>query len=191
MVSKRWPTWLILMGVVAGGVVLFSEAAETEKPMSKSENGLELLRVELPDGQEWALGKGAVGRPFIARLLLINRGDGPLRIWDPLNSEGSQCASVELTDQTGQKTVLRMPALERSAGTPSFVLLEPNEVVKIDNELLRATFETIPPPGSYTLTATYENALERSGPIKNVWTGRLSSPPQKVQIVDPCAAKSP
>jgi hypothetical protein len=191
MVNKRWRFWVISLSVIAGGIVLYSEAAETEKPMSNSENGLELLRVELPDGQEWALGKGAVGRPFIARLLLINRSDGPLRIWDPLNSEGNQCVSLELTDQTGQKTVLRMPAIERSAGVPTVVLIEPNEVVRIDNELLRANFQAIPRPGSYTLTVTYENMLDSSGPIEGVWTGRLTSPPQQIQVFDPCEAKNP
>ena len=57
-------------------------------------NGLEFIRLDLPDGTRWVLGEGAIGRPFMARLVLANQGNRPIRIWDPNESEGSSCRGL-------------------------------------------------------------------------------------------------
>jgi hypothetical protein len=177
--------WLVPLFLVMGGwfVVTNLIGADAKVPMANKD--LDLLRVDLPDGTTWTLGDKGVGRPFMASLLLCNKGKAAIRIWDPTNSEGSACPRITLTDATGKETVLQKAPIERSAGAPTIWTIEPNQVIKIDLELLRLIGEHSLPAGTYKLRAFYQNTLADSDPIKGVWTGQIASPVQEIKIVAP------
>ncbi len=149
--------------------------------------GLNLLKVDLPDGGKWILGEGGVGRPFMATLLLDNPGKTPVTLWDHQNSEGAQCPGVVLTDPKGKQTVLQPPAIARAGGIPTVVTIQPHGVMRIELELLRLIGERGLPPGKYQLRGFYENKLKNDfGFIKaEVWTGWIESEAVTIEIVAP------
>lgn len=152
-----------------------------------SQAGLAFLRVDFPDGTAWTLGKGGIGRPFMARLLLVNQGTVPVTIWDYKNSEGAQDPGVILTDKNGKETILRPPPIERAAGVPTVITIQPHQVLPIDLELLRLIGERGLPSGKSSLKGFYENKLKNDGTfIKTpVWLGRIESEPVEITIVVP------
>jgi hypothetical protein len=178
----RWP--LLLAAVLAALALLPAVLRGQSGRGGRRAGGLEILRVELPDGATWTLGPGGVGRPFRVRILLVNRGGEPLRIWDPANSEGSQAPIVVLTGAGGRRTVLRPPPFERS-GAPTVWTIEPQQLRAIELDLLRLVGERSLEPGTYTLQAGYENALPAVGGMGGVWTGRVASEGQEVRVVRP------
>jgi hypothetical protein len=145
------------------------------------------LQLQLPDGNAWTLGAGGIGRPFMARLLLINPGQKPVRTWGYSGPEGAQCPSVTLTDEKGRVTTLRPPAEMRLAGVPVPMILQPAEVVPINLELLRLIGEHGLPPGKYKIQAFYENSLKDEPPFVTdpIWTGRIQSQATDMTIVAP------
>ena len=147
--------------------------------------GLASLRVDLPDGTKWILGNGGIGRPFKARLLLVNRGKESVTIWDYQNSEGAQCPGVILTDEHGKKTILRPPPMLRLAGVPSVITIQADGVIAIELELLRLIGENGLPPGKYRLKAFYENKLANDKVFikSKVWVGRMESESVEITIV--------
>jgi hypothetical protein len=177
--------WSVPMLLVMGGLLIGPHMLAADRKVPMTHKDLELVRVDLPDGKTWTLGAKGVGRPFMARLVLCNRGKAPIRIWDPANSEGSSCPRIVLTDFTGKETILQKAPVERSAGAPTFWTIEPNQVVKIDLELLRLIGEQSLPEGTYKLQGFYENAQGESDPIKGIWTGKIASAVQEIKIVAP------
>jgi len=166
---------LCLLGAIAVGFLFFAASRATmtnDQPSAKPAAGLELLRVELPDGDRWLLGERGLGRPFVARLLLTNRGETPLKIWHPDCTEGSAAAGVWLIPGDGKKLILRRKPVERAAGVATAKTIKPNEVVRIDLELLRLIDSKSPAAGTYRVVGVYENDLPRVEQI-TVWSGRL------------------
>jgi hypothetical protein len=149
--------------------------------------GLAILRVDLPDGTKWTLGDGGIGRPFKARLLLVNQGKDPVTIWDYQNSEGAQCPGVMLTDEKGKETILLPPPFPRLAGVPTVITIPPTQIIAIELELLRLIGERGLPPGKYRLKAFYENKLKNDKVFikSEVWVGRMESEPVEITIVAP------
>jgi formylglycine-generating enzyme required for sulfatase activity len=149
--------------------------------------GLAFLRADLPDGTTWTLGNGGIGRPFKARLLLVNQGKEPVTIWDYQNSEGAQCPGVILTDEKGKETILRPAPIERITGVPSAITIPPTQTIAIELELLRLIGERGLPPGKYRLKGFYENKLknDKSFIKSEVWLGRIESDPVEITIVAP------
>jgi hypothetical protein len=178
----------VLAGIVGlclcAPVLLSAQGAGAPKSLPRTEKGLELLRVELPDGRNWILGTGGIGRPFMVRLLLTNRGTTTLKIWDPRNSEGSQCPGVILIDTQSQQTVLQPPVVSRS-GVPSIWTIEPDQVVMIELDLLRLIGKRSVPPGEYRLQGLYQNALSQSFTTTGVWVGLVASDPVLIQVIAP------
>lgn len=177
--------WLASLLLVMSSLLVTTNTMAADPKVPMVHKDLELLRVDLPDGKMWTLGDKGVGRPFMARLVLRNRGKAAIRIWDPANSEGSSCPRIVLTDFTGKETVLQQTPVERSAGVPTCWTIEANQVVKIDLELLRLIGEHSLPEGTYKLQGIYQNGLADSDPIKGVWTGQIASPVQEIKIVAP------
>jgi hypothetical protein len=177
--------------LVTCGVLQRCAAASDEQPKDEQKRGLKLLRVDFPDGTRWTLGEGGLGRPFMVRLVLTNDGPEPVRIWDPHNSEGASCPRVALTDPQKRETILLPPGIARAAGIPTTVTLKPQEVFVIELDLLRLIDERGLAPGKYQLQGRYENDLKEAGfGIKDVWTGKLSSELQAMEIVRPVAKSS-
>jgi hypothetical protein len=156
-------------------------------PVARQFRGLQLLALDLRDGTSWVLGPGGLGRPFLARMLLTNIGDAPLRIWDPDNSEGSQCPSIILSDAKGKDIELRPAPIERSSGVPTVWTINPKQVVAINLEMLRLVGTNSPPPGTYKIRAFYRNTEADSATIKGVWTGHIGTDPVEIKIVLPAA----
>ena len=109
----------------------------------------------------------------MAWLLLVNGGKQSVTIWDYQNCEGAQCPGVILTDEKGKETVLRPAAMARAAGIPTVVNIEPQQVIRIELELLRLMGEHGLPPGRYKLKGFYENKEKNDSPFikKEVWMG--------------------
>ena len=87
----------------AASVMILAATGSLVAVVAQRQPGLAVLRVDLPDGAKWTLGDGGIGRPFKARLLLVNHGKDPVTIWDYQNSEGAQCPGVILTDEKAKK----------------------------------------------------------------------------------------
>lgn len=155
--------------------------------VAQPQAGLALLRSDLPDGAKWTLGKGGIGRPFNARLLLVNQGKEPVTIWDYQNSEGSQCPGVVLTDEKGRETILRPAMMERITGVPSAITIPPTQTIAIELELLRLIGERGLPPGKYKLKGFYENKLKNDKVfiLSEVWLGRIEGEPVEITILAP------
>ena len=164
-------------------ILVGSALAAEEKPPA----GLAFLRADLFDGTTWTLGHGGVGRPFMVSLALVNEGKQTVTIWDYKNSEGAQCPGVVLTDEAGKETVLQPAPIPRLAGIPSVINIGPNDVIRIDLDLLRLIGEHGLPPGRYTLKGFYENKMKNDGIFikKDVWMGRIESKPVAMTIVAP------
>ena len=158
--------------------------------LAQPQPGLALLRTDLPDGAKWILGNGGIGRPFKARLLLVNQGKEPVTIWDYQNSEGSQCPGVILTDEKGKETILRPAVMERITGVPSAIVIPPTQTIAIELELLRLIGERGLPPGKYRLKGFYENKLknDKSFIKSEVYLGRIESEPVEITIGAPKVA---
>lgn len=154
-------------------------------PPIEDPGGLALTSCRLPDGRAWTLGPKGVGRPFMARLTLSNRGDAPIHLWDPKNTEGMACASILLTDAAGDSRRLKPVAAPRAGGVATFLKLDPKQTVTLELELLRLVGEDPLPPGKYVLTPIYENDLGSKPPKPDVWIGKLEGDPLDIEIVEP------
>ncbi len=145
------------------------------------------LHLALPDGNTWVLGEHGVGKPFMARLLLDNRGKTPVTIWDYRNTEGSSAPGVTLTDAQGNSTILRPPPMERAAGVPTVITIQPTQVIAIELELLRLVGERDLPPGKYKLSAFNENKFKNASPFvkAEVWMGHIEAEPVEITIAGP------
>ena len=149
------------------------------------------IRFELPDGREWIVGDRGIGRPFLARLILVNDSRKPIKFWDPSGSEGSLCPSVVMDDGMGHEVVFRPPPVARAAGVPSTVTIQPSQSLTIDLELLRLVKPKSPPvAGEYTLHAVYESAVSTFPGFQDVWSGKLRSEPLEITVVSPFGAKT-
>lgn len=146
---------------------------------------LQIFRIGLPDGRQWVLGKDGIGRPFSVRLLLLNRSDETMMIWDPNNTEGASAAGIILTDGKNRQTVLRPVGIERSAGVPTVITIAPDGVFSLDLDLLRLTGQNSLPAGNYSIKGEYRNNVKGEGPFENVWTGRIVSESSEITITSP------
>ncbi len=174
---------VLLLVVTAAGLFFGLNAVHSADGAEKS---LEFVRLDLPDGTNWVLGEGGIGRPFLARLVLANNGRRPIQIWDPAGSEGSVCPLVVLADAQGRETIIRPKPVLRLAGVATARTLAAGDVVVIDLELLRLVDEeSPPPPGDYTIRAIYANRLDQAFPITGVWTGTIQSNRQAMKIIAP------
>lgn len=135
------------------------------------------LRLGLPDGLTWTLGEGGIGRPYMVQFVLTNHFDTPITIWDYKNKEGAQTFGVILTDETGKEIVLRPLPIERKAGDPTIITIEPYRSIVAEFEMLRMVGEHGLPPGHYWLRGFYENEMKNEYKFlkADVWTGRLDS----------------
>ncbi|HWE35699.1 MAG TPA: hypothetical protein VG406_03940 [Isosphaeraceae bacterium] len=181
---------LIAMLAPAVGLGALALGAVRGRAAEAAGKGLEFVRLDLPDGDRWVLGEGAVGRPFLARLVLANAGTRPIKLWEPTDAEGAACPKVVLTDARGHETVLRPRPVPRAAGVPGARTLAPGATLDIELELLRVVDEDAPPPpGDYTIRASYANTLAAAFVIDGVWTGSIASESHRIRIVPPGARK--
>lgn len=148
-------------------------------------DGLHIIDLQLPDGPNWILGPQAIGRPFLAVVVLGNLGGQPIAVWDPHNTEGMGCLSVVLTDERGNSHQLKRIPTPRAGGLPTTRTLQPRQTITLELELLRAVPRESLPPGAYRLTAVYENKLPAQPPGGPVWIGRIESKPRAIRIVWP------
>jgi len=146
---------------------------------------LSFASIELLDGERFILAEGGIGRPFLVRLLLVNRGETPLRLWQPGTGEADACPAVLLADGDGEEIVLRVPPTLRVTGVPQATALEPGRLLRIDLDLLRLVGGGSPAPGGYRLRGLYESVIPRSMGVEGVWTGRLLSEPREIVIERP------
>jgi len=161
-------------------------AVVTAEPRAAAPAGeLSFASIELVDGDRWKLAEGGIGRPFTVRLLLVNRGATPLRLWQTGSAEGDACPVVLLEDAAGCETVLQPPPALRISGVPHVTTVEPGRLLRIDLDLLRLLGPASPPPGAYRLRAVYENMIPRSMGVGGVWTGRLVGERREITIAVP------
>ncbi|MDX2038284.1 MAG: hypothetical protein SFX72_16665 [Isosphaeraceae bacterium] len=155
-----------------------------DRAEERMHGGLEILRPGLPDGQTWLLGEAGVGRPFLARILIVNRSQASIVLWDHETTEGSLCAAVELTDAAGRTRLLKPPVIERTGSGPARIAIAPNAIHRLELELLRASGIRELEPGDYELRVVYlnRNAGTSAPPV---WTGRLVSEAVAIRIVPP------
>jgi hypothetical protein len=149
-----------------------------------AEPTLEIVGTAVPDGTNWTLGDGGIGRPFSVRIVLGNRSKTPVRIWRPDSPDGSHLAWVTLSDSEGHETKLEWPAIPRF-GLPSSLSVEPNGTAVYNLELLRAQGITDLKPGTYRLVAHYANTTAADGQSQGVWTGEIASQPLVIKIQRP------
>lgn len=149
------------------------------------------LTMRLTDGAKWTLAPGGLGRPCQIDLFLWNKVKEVLTIWDPTNSEGSQCHGVVLTDSNGKATEFRPKPIPRLAGVPSVWQIAVDSSQMISMDLLRLVGEKGLPPGKYQIRAIYENQLANEKVFfpNKVWVGRVESDPTDLEIVAPPAGK--
>jgi len=185
MARRAWRA-MCLVGVV-GLLVSVPPRPGAEEPTVKSEKSGLAIELQLPDGHDWVLDKGGLGRPFLARLVLVNWGPESIRVWTPEVGEGRLCPSVSLTNRlSGHLVVLRPRLSPVPDGIASFSTIKPGEVKSIELELLRLIGECSPPEGIYMTTAHYISTIDRSGTlVKGVWTGSIKSGVEEVRIVAP------
>lgn len=146
---------------------------------------LSFAGIELLDGERWTLANGGIGRPFTLRLLLVNRGLDPVRLWQPGTAEGDTCPLVLLVDAAGTETVLRPPPNLRIGGVPHVSVVDTGRLLRIDLDLLRLVGPESPKPGAYRIRALYENVIPRSMGVEGIWTGRVASDWREIQILAP------
>jgi len=177
---------VVISFALAGLVAYLGWTAMTwaDKPPPDVDKGLG-LRVELPDGGTWILAEGGIGRPFAVRFVLSNRGEAAITLWDADGSEGRGCFHVILTDTKGNETLLQPEPVERSAGVPTAMTLNPGQKLPINFDLLRLIGEKSPAAGDYQLRLEYRNELAQAGPVKQVWTGQIASASKPLKIVPP------
>jgi hypothetical protein len=174
-----------LLGLLVLGVVHGARWVEDDP-------GLAFVRLDLDDGRRWILGEGGIGRPFLARLVLANNAKNPIKIWHPLETEGSGCARVVLTDALGRETVLQPPIIPRFAGVAMGRTIAPSEVLTIELELLRLIdVNAPPPPGDYKIQAFYESPADPETKTRGIWTGTLHSDAIPITIVAPPPPRKP
>jgi hypothetical protein len=175
-------TFLIL-GIGSAAVsCLAATPSSDDRAGERMHGGLELLRPALPDGGTWLLGEAGVGRPFLARILIVNRSQAQILLWEHETTEGTLCAAVELTDAAGRTHLLKPPVIERTGSGPARIAIAPNAIHRIDLELLRASGIRELEPGDYELRVVYMNRNPGSS-APPVWTGRLVSEAVAIRIV--------
>jgi hypothetical protein len=147
------------------------------------------LEMRLVDGAKWTLAPGGLGRPCQIDLFVWNKIQEVVSIWDPTNSEGSQCPGVLLTNADGKSFEFRPKAIPRLAGVPSVWAIDVNGARVISFDLLRLVGEKGLPPGTYKIRGFYENKLANDKVFfpEKVWTGRIESESTALDIVAPAA----
>ena len=156
-------------GILATGLLgLVMAGSGLAVSQMKADQNLEFLRLELPDGKSWVLGAGGIGRPFLVKLLLVNRGQTTFNLWDPRDAEGSEAARIALTDGLGRRTVLAPAAPAARSGVPGALPVRANQVVAIELDLLRLIGTRSLAPGEYKIQGLYENHIGRSPFIQDL-----------------------
>ena len=152
---------------------------------SAAEVHLGFVSLAFPDGKNWILGKGGLGRPFSLRFVLGNEGEAPIRLWNPKDAEGLRCPSIRLTDTEGKAIVLRPEAPNARSGVPGSIELAPHQTLAIELDLLRMIGTHSLAPGEYKLQGTYENRVADTAFVKGLWTGEIRSATETIRIVAP------
>jgi hypothetical protein len=146
---------------------------------------LGFVSLGFPDGKDWILGKGGLGRPFSVRFVLGNDGEAPIRLWNAKDAEGLRCPSIRLTNTDGKVIVLRPEAPNARSGVPGSVELAPHQTIAIELDLLRMIGTRSLAPGAYRLQGIYENRVTDTAFVKGLWTGEIRSMTETIRIVAP------
>lgn len=118
-----------------------------------------------------------------ARIKLINRGPGNLKLWSPHNWEGMNCVRFSIQPSKGKAVAYKPLVPPRSAGVPTAVSLQPGQaltLMPIDFSTVRADARL--PIGQYKVSVVYSNDLADSEPVTGVWTGTIQSKPVSVKL---------
>jgi len=114
-------------------------------------------------------------------VMITNTSDQPQRIWQEWCSWGYFALAFELTDQSGQKWIVRKEPREWSKNYPDFWTIESQEQLVLDVEFGKTgLWDGLPPShGTFTMRAIFEIRPDEFLMKHSVWTGRIVSKADK------------
>jgi len=128
----------------------------------------------------WSAGPPA---PYF-HVLLRNTTTAPQRIFQEWNSWGYYALCFELTNESGETTVVRKGIAFWTRNGPSYWTIAPNDFAIIDVYFAdRGTWgdgfwlKSGNPTGRVKLRAIYQVNADESSKKLSIWTGKITSPP--------------
>jgi len=174
----------LFLGVMALGLI---PCAAAEKETAPDQDALEVsIAIPIGSGEGRGLSYSRLQFPVV----ITNRSEKPVRIFQERFSWGYDALSFEVTDPDGKLWKIEKGISAWTMNGPGYWILPPHEHLVIEVNLSDTkTWKPFPTvkdfPADITMRAVFETSPTKESKRLSVWTGRVVSKTEKYRLYDP------